>query len=78
MHPHVQYSTSHIHSVRPLASRSSPLLRRSLPAELPWYFGRLLRSKINSMMSAGADRAVYRRSEVRVKEERNIKARERR
>ena len=58
---HVQYNTSHMYSVKPFASRSSPPLFNSLPA----YCGRLLRSKKNSITPAGPAKMMYLIKELR-------------
>ena len=72
MHPYVQYVTSHMYSVRPEASRSSPgrLMEPSASR-----VGRDWRSNRKLMRSCGAERTRYRTSERRVKEERKRKAR---
>jgi hypothetical protein len=72
-HPQVQYNTSHIYSVRPLASKSSPALFNS-PGSAP-YSGRPIFSSQNSIAAAGVLRRRYRSIERREKEERNMTAR---
>ncbi len=51
-HAHVQYSTSHINSVKPFASISSP---DRLSAPFSAYVGRPIFSNQNSMHIAGAE-----------------------
>ena len=51
-HAHVQYNTSHINSVKPFASISSP---DRLSSPLSAYDGRPIFSNQNSMPSAGAE-----------------------
>ena len=57
MQPQVQYVMSHIHSVKPFASRSSPALRRE-PSSL--YDGRPERSNQNWMAKDGRARRNQR------------------
>lgn len=55
IHAHVQYSTSHMNSVNPLASKSSPDFRSS---PFSAYCGRPIFSSQNSIASAGAERRM--------------------
>jgi len=71
----VQYNTSHMNSVNPFASRSSPDF---LSSPFSAYFGRPIVSNQYSMPSAGADRTMYNMSVLRVYFARKIKSRSRR
>lgn len=53
IHAHVQYSTSHINSVNPLASRSSPDF---LSSPFSAYFGRPIVSNQYSIPNAGIEK----------------------
>ena len=55
IHAHVQYSTSHMNSVNPLASKSSPDFRSS---PFSAYCGRPIFSSQNSIANAGALRRM--------------------
>lgn len=55
IHAHVQYNTSHMNSVNPLASKSSPDFRSS---PFSAYCGRPIFSSQNSIANAGAERRM--------------------